>query len=425
MSTFDYQNGRLHAESVCLSDLADQVDTPFYCYSASALEHRYRRLAEAISASGTTIAYAVKANSNLAVVSLLGGLGSGADVVSEGELRRAMAAGIPADRILFSGVGKSVDELAFAIGEGIHQINIESETEFDRVLDLAQRAVRTVRIALRINPGIEAGGHDKISTGRKTDKFGISAGHALELYRRAEKHAFVEPVGLAMHIGSQISDVSAFAGAFDYLAEATDDMRRKGLTVSRLDLGGGLGVAYHDDEQELPLEDYGALLKSLALRTDAQLTIEPGRWLVAGAGVLVTRVNAIKQAGDRRFVIVDAAMNDLIRPTLYDAHHPVWPVDNHEDAALHPSTVAGPVCESGDILAFDAPLPGLAAGDLVTVGHAGAYGAVMSSGYNGRLLVPEVLVRGDDFAVVRRRPSHDEAMALESIPEWSSATAAA
>jgi diaminopimelate decarboxylase len=425
LSTFDYQNGRLHAESVCLSDLADQVGTPFYCYSASALEHRYRRLAEAISASGTTIAYAVKANSNLAVVSLLGGLGSGADVVSEGELRRAMAAGIPADRILFSGVGKSVDELAFAIGEGIHQINIESETEFDRVLDLAQRAVRTVRIALRINPGIEAGGHDKISTGRKTDKFGISAGHALELYRRAEKHAFVEPVGLAMHIGSQISDVSAFAGAFDYLAEATDDMRRKGLTVSRLDLGGGLGVAYHDDEQELPLEDYGALLKSLALRTDAQLTIEPGRWLVAGAGVLVTRVNAIKQAGDRRFVIVDAAMNDLIRPTLYDAHHPVWPVDNHEDAALHPSTVAGPVCESGDILAFDAPLPGLAAGDLVTVGHAGAYGAVMSSGYNGRLLVPEVLVRGDDFAVVRRRPSHDEAMALESIPEWSSATAAA
>jgi len=425
LNPFVYRDGLLHADEVDLVTLAREVGTPFYCYSATALEERYLRLAEITAPSGTGIAFAVKANSNLAVIALLGRLGAGADVVSEGELRRALAAGIPADRILFSGVGKSAAELAFAIEQGIHQINVESETEFDRILELAAEARTPVRIALRINPDVSAGGHDKISTGRKTDKFGIEADHAIELYQRASDHAYVEPVGLAMHIGSQIQKVAAFDAAFDRIAEVAEEVKALGLSVPRLDLGGGLGVAYHDEEQELPLAHYGELLQSLAERTGAKLMIEPGRWLVAGAGVLVTEVNAIKQAGECRFAIVDAAMNDLIRPTLYDAHHPVWPVHERADAPRHPTTVAGPVCESGDILAVDAPLPDLDAGDLVTIGHAGAYGAVMASGYNGRLLVPEVMVRGDDFAVVRRRPSHDEAMALDSIPDMETKASAA
>lgn len=425
MIPFVYKNGVLHADAVDLTHLAESVGTPFYCYSATALEERYRQLADVTAPSGTGIAFAVKANSNLAVISVLGRQGAGADVVSEGELRRALAAGIPSERILFSGVGKSLEELAFAIAQDIHQINVESETEFERILELAEAAKKPVRIALRVNPDVSAGGHDKISTGRKTDKFGLSAEHALALYERAARHAFVEPVGLATHIGSQIQEVSSFEAAFNRVAEIADAVRAKGLSVPRLDLGGGLGVAYHDEEQELPLVHYGELLQRLAKRTGAQLTIEPGRWLVAGAGVLVTRVNAVKQAGDRRFLIVDAAMNDLIRPTLYDAHHPVWPVEEHAGAARHPVTVAGPVCESGDILAHRALLPDLEAGDLVTIGHAGAYGAVMSSGYNGRLLVPEVMVRGETFAIVRRRPSYEEAMALEFIPEPESKVSAA
>ena len=419
MIAFDYREGRLHAEDVCLVRLSDEVGTPFYCYSASALEHRARLLLDAVGSSSTGIAYAVKANSNLAVIELLGRLGLGADVVSEGEIRRALAAGVPADRIVFSGVGKTVDELGFAISAGIHQINIETAIELDRIGEIAAAQSREIHVVFRINPDVAAGGHEKISTGRKTDKFGLAVDEAQALFRKATALDHVAPIGFAVHIGSQIKDVSAFAAANDRLITLTEAMRAEGHEVSRLDLGGGLGVAYHEDEQELPLSEYARLLDDVARRSGAQLMIEPGRWLVAGAGVLVTRVNAIKQAGDRRFAIVDAAMNDLIRPTLYDAHHPVWPV-NHSDDALEPTTVAGPVCESGDILAVDAQLPLLQAGDLVTIGHAGAYGAVMSSGYNGRLLVPELLVRGDAFTVVRRRPSYDEAMALDSLPNWSS-----
>ncbi len=425
MIPFTYQNGVLHADDVALTTLAGEVGTPFYCYSATALEERYRRLAEVTAPSGTGIAFAVKANSNLAVIAVLGRLGAGADVVSEGELRRALAAGIPAERILFSGIGKGAGELAFAIEQDIHQINVESETEFERILELAEAARKPVHIALRINPNVSAGGHDKISTGRKTDKFGVAPDHAIALYECAAAHAFVEPIGFAMHIGSQIQKVQAYEAAFDRIAEVAGEIEAKGLSVPRLDLGGGLGVAYHDEEQELPLAQYGELLSVLKERTGAKLTIEPGRWLVASAGVLVTTVNVVKQAGERCFVIVDAAMNDLIRPTLYGAHHPIWPAEERAGAPLQPATVAGPVCESGDILARDAPLPDLAAGDLVTIGHAGAYGAVMSSGYNSRLLVPEVMVRGDSFAIVRRRPSHEEAMALDSVPEFESKASAA
>ena len=425
MSGFAYRGGVLHAEKVSLADAAAEVGTPFYCYSAGALEERYGRLAATVAPSGARIAYAVKANGNLAVIACFAALGAGADVVSEGELRRALAAGVPASRIVFSGVGKTAPEIAFAVASGIHQINLESETELDLVAASAREAGRPAAVALRVNPDIAAGGHDKISTGRKTDKFGIAADRARELYRRIAASPHLEPVGIAMHIGSQIRDIAAYEAAFARMAEIAESLAVEGLAVPRIDLGGGLAVAYGEGEQELPLDAYGDLLVRFGKRTGAALTIEPGRWLVADAGLLVARVVTVKQAGGRRFVIVDAAMNDLIRPTLYDARHPVLTVRDASGEACSPATVAGPVCESGDVLALDRSLPELAPGDLVAIGMAGAYGAVMASMYNGRLLVPEAMVRGDELAVVRRRPSHEEALALESLPAWSAARGAA
>ncbi len=423
MNPFSYRDGVLEVEGLSLADAADQVGTPFYCYSASELERRYRALAAALAPSGTEIAFAVKANSNLAVIGLFAALGSGADVVSEGELRRCLAAGVPAQRILFSGVGKTGSEVGHAIECGIGQINLESETEIDLVAREARRAGRIMPVALRVNPDVSAGGHEKISTGRKTDKFGIAAEQAPAVYARIAATEGLEAVGIAMHIGSQIHDLAAYGAAFTRMAEIAEGLRADGHPVPRMDLGGGLGVAYGEGESELPLDGYGRLLSDLKQRTGAALTIEPGRWLVADAGVLVSRVITVKQAGNRRFVVVDAAMNDLIRPTLYDAHHPVWPVVESDAEGHHPATVAGPVCESGDILAVDAPLPDMTPGDLIAIGKAGAYGAVMASSYNSRLLVPEAMVRQGRLEIVRRRPSFDEAMALDSLPDWSRAQA--
>ncbi len=423
MNPFAYRDGVLEVEGLSLVEAAEQVGTPFYCYSAGELERRYRALAAALAPSQTEIAFAVKANSNLAVIGLFAGLGAGADVVSEGELRRCLAAGVPASRILFSGVGKTASEIGHAIDCGIGQINLESETEIDLVAGEARRAGRAMPVALRVNPDVSAGGHEKISTGRKTDKFGIAAEQAPAVYARMAATEGLEAVGIAMHIGSQIHDIAAYGAAFTRMAEIAEGLRAKGLAVPRIDLGGGLGVAYGADESELPLDGYGRLLSELKQRTGAALTIEPGRWLVADAGVLVSRVITVKQAGNRRFVVVDAAMNDLIRPTLYDAHHPVWPVAESDAGDHHPATVAGPVCESGDILAVDAPLPDMAPGDLIAIGKAGAYGAVMSSSYNSRLLVPEAMVRDGRLEIVRRRPSFEEAMAFDRLPDWSRAQA--
>ena len=425
MNPFVYRDGVLGVEGITLTEAADQVGTPFYCYAAGELERRYRALAQALAPSGTAIAFAVKANSNLAVIGLFASLGAGADVVSEGELRRCLAAGVPAHRILFSGVGKTGTEIGHAIESGIGQINLESETEIDLVASEARRAGRVMPVALRVNPDVSAGGHEKISTGRKTDKFGIAAEDAPAVYARMAAAEGLEAVGIAMHIGSQIHDIAAYGAAFARMAEIAEDLRGRGLPVPRIDLGGGLGVAYGAEDSELPLDGYGRLLVELKARTGAELTIEPGRWLVADAGVLVSRVITVKQAGNRRFVVVDAAMNDLIRPTLYDAHHPVWPVTQADPQRCHPATVAGPVCESGDILAVDAPLPDMAPGDLIAIGKAGAYGAVMASSYNSRLLVPEAMVRDGRLEIVRRRPSFDEAMALDSLPDWTRRAGAA
>jgi diaminopimelate decarboxylase len=419
MTPFTYKNGTLHAEDTALADIAGAVGTPFYCYAQSALEERYRHLAAACAESRTKIAYAVKANGNLAVVATFARLGAGADIVSGGELLRALAAGVPADRIVFSGVGKSGEEIAMAIDKGVGQINVESEDELNDISRIAAEHGAKVAIALRINPDVAAGGHDKISTGRKTDKFGVAYDQAPELYARAAADPGLEPLGLAIHIGSQIYDLSAFEAAVDRMIALRARIREAGHPVPRLDLGGGLGVAYDDEGEDMPLAPYGALLARVAAETGAEITIEPGRWLVAGAGLLVGRVLATKLAGNRRFIIADAAMNDLIRPALYDAGHPVWPVTQpgEDDEALI-VTVAGPVCESSDILARDVALTGVGVGDLIAIGMAGAYGAVMSSSYNGRRLVPEVMVRGRDFTPVRRRPTYEETMALDRLPDW-------
>jgi len=423
MRPFAYKRGTLHADDAALVDIAEAVGTPFYCYAQHALEDRYRHLAAACAESGTKIAYAVKANGNLAVVATFARLGAGADIVSGGELLRALGAGVPAERIVFSGVGKTPEEIAMAIDEGIGQINVESEDELADIGRLAAERKVKVKIALRINPDVAAGGHDKISTGRKNDKFGVAHDRAAEIYARAAADPGLEPVGLAIHIGSQIHDLGAFEAAVERLIAVRARIREAGHRVPRLDLGGGLGVAYDDGGEDMPLAPYGALLARIAAETGAEITIEPGRWLVAGAGLLVGRVLAAKQAGNREFVICDAAMNDLIRPALYDAGHPVWPVgEPGDDEEARIVTVAGPVCESSDILARDVALAGVGVGDLIAIGMAGAYGAVMSSGYNGRRLVPEVMVRGRDFTVVRRRPTFKEAMALDRLPDWMNGT---
>ena len=412
LNAFTYRNGWLHVEDVNLLSIADDIGTPFYCYSATALRDRYLRLRDAVTGTGTAVLYAVKANSNLAVINLFADLGAGADVVSAGEIHRCLAAGVDPGAIVFSGVGKSRDEIAFALENAIGQINVESEGEFDRIVEICDGLARRARVAFRLNPDVEAGGHDKISTGRQTDKFGLPAATIRHLWSRALAHPLIEPRGLAVHIGSQIHDIALYRTAFGKLLDLADTL--DGVAV--LDLGGGLGIAYHDGEEAIDLDAYAALLADVRRRTDAELAIEPGRWLVASAGVLATGVITVKQAGSRRVVIVDAAMNDLARPTLYGARHPVW---SHREVAapLVESVVAGPVCESGDVLARGVLLPGLEEGDLLAIGHAGAYGAVMASGYNGRLLVPEVMVDQGQHAVVRRRPGHAEVMALESIPD--------
>ena len=412
MNAFTYRNGRLHVEEVDLATIAREVGTPFYCYSATALRDRFLHLRDSVAGTGTSVLYAVKANSNLAVIHLFGSLGAGADVVSAGEIHRCLAAGLDRRTIVFSGVGKSREEIVFALENGIRQINVESEGEFDRILEICVGLNKEAPVAFRFNPDVDAGGHEKISTGRQTDKFGLPAATIRQLWSRALDHPLIQPIGLAVHIGSQIHDIGLYRTAFDRLLDLAGTLDG----VATLDLGGGLGIAYHDGEEAIDLDGYARLLADIRCRTDAELAIEPGRWLVASAGVLVTGVNTVKQAGPKRIVIVDAAMNDLVRPTLYDARHPVWP--HLETAApLLESVVAGPVCESGDVLAHDVLLPDLEDGDLLAIGHAGAYGAVMASGYNGRLLVPEVMVDQDRHAVVRRRPGHDEMMALETVPD--------
>ena len=432
MHHFDRINGALQAEGVSLEALAGAVGTPAYVYSTATLTRHYGLLADAVAAHPAAlgqalIAFAVKANSNLSVLATLARLGCGADTVSEGEIRRALKAGIPANRIIFSGVGKTDAELAFAIETGVRQINVESAVELDRLIEVsaslkqratASRAIATPDIAIRVNPSVGAGGHARITTGGATDKFGVPADEAHALYARASLSPHVTPVGLACHIGSQITSLEPLEAAFRALRKMTLELRAAGLAVSRLDLGGGLGVPYHGQSDLPSIEAYVAMAAQVLDGLEVEAAFEPGRLLAANAGVLLSRVIQVNERGDgRRFLVLDAGMNDLMRPALYDAFHDLVPVRPREGEP-HLYDLVGPICESTDIFARDRSLPPMQAGDLVAFMGAGAYGAVLASEYNSRPLVPEVLVDGDRWAVVRARPSYDEMLDREPKAEW-------
>jgi len=416
---FIYRDGELHVERVAVAAVAAAVGTPFYIYSAAALRARYRAFAEAFAPAAPLVCYAVKANSNQAVLRLFAGLGAGADVVSEGELRRALAAGIPAEHIIFSGIGKTRDELEAALAAGIRQINVESVAELRRLSAAASSRGRSAPVAIRVNPDVDALTHAKIATGKKGNKFGIDIEDAAEAYRLAGELPGIEPVGLAVHIGSQTGGgLGPFSEAFERLAELVIELRQIGLPVRRVDLGGGLGIRYRN-ETPPEMTAYAALVKGIFGELDVDIAFEPGRVLVGPAGLLIARVEHVKDGASKRFVVVDAAMNDLIRPALYDAWHDIVPVRlPASGAVLGPADVVGPVCETGDSFAADRELPPLTEHDLVAFTCAGAYGAVMSSTYNSRLLVPEVMASEGRFAVIRERPTYDALLALDTIPDW-------
>lgn len=420
MHHFSYRGGVLHAEGVSLARIAGEIGTPFYCYSTATLERHYRVLSEAFQGTDHLICFAVKANSNQAVLRTMARLGAGMDVVSEGELRRARAAGVPADRIIFAGVGKTREELAFAVSEGVLGFNVESEPELEALSEAAAQQGKTARIAIRVNPDVDARTHAKISTGKSENKFGIPFLDAPRLYAQAARLPGIRISGIHMHIGSQITDLMPFRDAFRLMRELVIDLRREGHELEHLDIGGGLGVPYRGTNDVPPHPDeYAATVRAALGDLGLKLILEPGRMIAGNAGVLVSRVIYSKRGAAKTFAIVDAAMNDLIRPTLYEAHHDIWPVREAKLALERQiQDVVGPVCETGDYLALDRSLPPLEQGDLIAFMTAGAYGAVMSSTYNSRLLAPEVLVRGDRYAVVRPRPTYDELIELDKVPNW-------
>jgi diaminopimelate decarboxylase len=420
MHHFAYRDGVLYAEAVSLDTLAGAVGTPFYCYSTATLERHYKVFAGAFADVDALVCYAMKANSNQAVIATLAKLGAGADVVSEGELMRARLAGVPADKIMFSGIGKTARELALAVDEGILCINVESEPELELLSSIASAKGRPVNISVRVNPDIDPKTHHKIATGKAENKFGIPISRARAVYAQAAKLPGLKVTGVDMHIGSQIVDLDPFDSAFKLLAEFVRTLRGDGHTISHVDLGGGLGIPYEDNNEPPPHPDaYAKMVKRATQDLDCRLIFEPGRLIVGNAGILVTRVLFVKQSEAKNFVVVDAAMNDLIRPTLYDAQHQIWPVAEPAKSARRiRADVVGPVCESGDFLALNRDLPEPADGALLAVMTAGAYGAVQAGTYNTRPLVPEVLVKGAEWAVVRPRLEVDQLLALDRMPDW-------
>jgi diaminopimelate decarboxylase len=420
MHHFAYRNGVLHAEDVDLIALSQAVGTPFYCYATATLERHYRVFAQAFADVDALICYAMKANSNQAVIATLARLGAGADVVSEGELLRARSAGVPPHKIMFSGVGKTAHELALAVEQGILCVNVESEAELELLAEIAAQKGRTADISIRVNPDIDPKTHAKIATGKAENKFGIPISRARDVYTRAAKLDGVRVVGVDMHIGSQITALDPFSDAFALLADFVRVLRADGHVIRHVDLGGGLGIPYREDNEPPPDPDaYAAVVKNATRDLDCQLIFEPGRLIVGNAGILLTRVLYLKRGEAKTFVIVDAGMNDLVRPTLYDAHHDIRAVREPEVGA--PRTVAdvvGPVCESGDFIALDRSMVEPKPGDLLAIMSAGAYGAVEASTYNTRALVPEVLVRKGEWALVRPRVTAAELIALDRMPAW-------
>lgn len=421
MHHFQYRDHRLYAEDVSVADIAAEVGTPFYCYSSATLVRHFDVFRDAFKSSDTLVAYSVKANSNLSVIRTLAAAGAGADVVSGGELRRALAAGVPGEKIVFSGVGKTADEMAAALDAGIYQFNVESEPELELLNQVAGAKSCAAPITLRVNPDVDAKTHAKITTGKAENKFGIAWERAREVYARAGAMAHIQVVGVDVHIGSQITDLTPFETAFGKTVELVKTLRGDGHAINRLDLGGGLGIPYQASNEAVPPlpSAYGAMIERLVDGLGVQLIFEPGRLIAGNAGILVSKVLYVKQGEDRDFLIVDAAMNDLIRPALYDAHHDILAVREPDvGATLLPFDVVGPVCETGDTFAKARMLPPLKAGDLIAFLSAGAYGAVQASEYNTRPMAPEVLVNGERVAVVRARPSYDEMLAREQVATW-------
>ncbi|TMJ05609.1 MAG: diaminopimelate decarboxylase [Alphaproteobacteria bacterium] len=420
MHHFAYRAGVLHAEAVDLASLAQAVGTPLYCYSTATLERHYRVFAEAFADVPSLVCYAMKANSNQAVIATLARLGAGADVVSGGELKRALAAGVPAEKIMFSGIGKTADELAAAIDAGILCINVESEPELELLSSIAAGKGRTACVSVRVNPDVDARTHAKIATGKSENKFGIPISRAREVYARAGKMKGVRVGGVDMHIGSQITDLRPFDDAFALLSDFVRTLRADGHRIEHVDLGGGLGIPYREDNEPPPdPQAYAAVVKRATRDLNCMLIFEPGRMIVGNAGILMTRVLYVKRGEAKTFVIVDAAMNDLIRPTLYEAHHDIRSVKEPTLGARRiVADVVGPVCETGDYLALDRDLVEPAPGDLLAIMTAGAYGAVQAGTYNTRALVPEVLVNGAEWALVRPRLDVDTLIALDRMPDW-------
>ncbi len=408
----------MHAEDLSISDIAAQVGTPFYCYSTDTLIRHYNVFCEAFTGHDFLLCYAVKANSNQAIIKTLADQGAGADVVSEGEMRRVLKAGIPASKIVYSGVAKTEQEMTFALEQGIFQFNVESEPELHQLSRLADSMGKTAAIAFRINPDVDAKTHAKISTGKSENKFGVPWTRAREIYAAAAKLPGIRVQGVDLHIGSQLTDLEPFAEAFRRIVKLIEQLRADGHDISVLDLGGGLGIPYDRETTKPPLPlEYGEMAKNIVGHLGCKIIIEPGRMLVGNAGILVSKVIYVKQGENRKFLIIDAAMNDLVRPSMYDAYHEIVAV-KERDGPTSPFDVVGPVCETGDTFARERELPDLAGGDLVAIRTAGAYGAVMSFTYNTRRLIPEVLVKGGEYAIIRSRPDYDDIIGLDILPEW-------
>lgn len=420
MRHFDYKDGEMFAEDVALREIAEQVGTPVYIYSSATFTRHYQVFSDAFKGRKTLIAYSVKANSNIAVLALLAGLGAGADVVSEGELIRALTAGIPASKIVFSGVGKTEPEMRAALTAGIRVFNVESLPELERLSDVALSMGKRAPVSFRVNPDVSAGGHEKISTGKAENKFGIAWSSVETAYARAAQLKGIEIVGVDMHIGSQIDSLAPFEVAIEKVGALIANLRAKGHTIKSFDIGGGLGIPYGDNTKTPPPpSEYGALVKKLTTDMDVELIFEPGRMIAGNAGVLLSEVVYAKSGEDREFLIIDAAMNDLIRPALYDAYHEIEPVKAPgRNFNTQVYDVVGPICESGDTFTKRRELPEMSAGDMLVLHSAGAYGAAQASQYNTRPLVPEVLVSGDKYAVIRDRPKLEDILKTESIPDW-------
>ena len=418
MDHFNYRNGQLYAEDVSVAEIATSVGTPFYVYSTATLVRHFQLFDEALDGMDHCICYAMKAASNQAILKTLGNLGAGMDVVSGGEYRRAISAGIPPEKVVFSGVGKTLEEITLALQNGIRQFNVESDSELEQISSIASSMDKIAPIAVRINPDVDAQTHEKIATGKAENKFGIPLSRAREVYSKASQMPGINIVGIDLHIGSQLTDLKPFKKAYQKLADLTQVLRQDGHKIKRLDLGGGLGIPYEKNKSAPPLPvEYGKMVKEVLGHLDCEIEIEPGRLIVGNAGILVSSVLGVKIGDNRNFLILDAAMNDLIRPAMYDAYHDIIPVKQRSSPeAVY--DVVGPVCETGDTFAKKRTMPKLTESDLVAFRSAGAYGAVMSSEYNTRPLIPEVMVNKNEFSIIRKRPSYEEIIDRDIIPNW-------